>query len=85
MRTNSNRQARVKPVQQRYNRAVSAMRGLHVSLETKALQKEIEWIRHEIERYGFEFFPNHYIFDKVREFEEKVTELANHKSTKISK
>lgn len=83
--SNSARQPRVKPVQQRYNRTVATMRGLHVSLETKQLQKEIEWLRHEIEAYGFEFFPNHYIFDMVSEFETKVAELASHKSTKVNK
>lgn len=82
---NTRSNARVKPVQARYTRAVATMRGLHVSMETKALQKEIEWIRHEIESYGFEFFPNHYVFEKVREFEEKVSELVNHKSTKSNK
>ncbi|MBG24159.1 MAG: hypothetical protein CMF22_11990 [Idiomarinaceae bacterium] len=69
------------PIQKRYNRALSVMRGLRVSDATKDIQKDIEFTRHEIESYGFRFYANHYIFDKVVELESLVVQLQNHKTT----
>lgn len=76
---------RVKPVEQRFNRSEASLRSLHVSTDTKDLQKEIEWARREIQQYGFSFFPNLYVFDKVKEFERLVDELRNHPTTQIKK
>jgi len=69
-------QRRVKPVEARYNRALSKMRSLRVSHDTVDLQKDLMWKKKEIEYYGMVFFANHFIYDKVVEFERMVDELA---------
>ena len=77
------KQQKTKPVENRFNRAASILRHLHVdSAETKDLQKDIEWKRREIEQYGWNWFPNHYLCESVIEFETLVEELANHPTTK---
>lgn len=73
---------KTKPVENRFNRAAAILRSLRVDTETKELQKDIEWKRHEIEQYGFVFFPNMFVFDKAAEFESLVDELKNHPTTK---
>jgi hypothetical protein len=72
---------RVKPVENRFNRAARKLRNLHVSIDTREIQQDIEWQRRDIIAYGFEFFPNHYIYDRVKEFEFMVDSLSSHLST----
>lgn len=72
----------IKPVEARYNRALQLMRTLRVSSETKEIQEELSWLRKDIEDYNFTFFANHFVFDKVTEFERLVSKLQAHPSTK---
>ena len=72
---------KTKPVELRFTRAASILRSLKVSENTKELQKDLSWMKKDIEDYGLEFFPNHYVYDKVKEFEALVDALKNHPST----
>lgn len=80
-----NQKKRIKPVEARYLRALNQMRGLHVSQDTKEIQKRLMWIKKDIEDYQFVFFANFYIYPLVIEFEKGVQELADHPSTKQSR
>jgi hypothetical protein len=77
----SNGKRQMSPIQKRYLRALSTMRSLRVSDATKDIQKEIEFTRHDIESYGFRFYGNHYVFDKVVALEGLIETLRNHKTT----
>ena len=46
---NNNGRREMKPVELRFNRALSQMRSLHVSTETKDIQVELAWLKKEIE------------------------------------
>lgn len=76
---------RTKPVEIRYNRALSHMRSLRVGGETKDIQEDLMWTKRQIEDYGFTFFSNHFCYPLVMRFEKLVEELAQHPSTKVGK
>lgn len=80
-----NQKKRIKPVEARYLRALNQLRSLHVSQETKDMQKNLMWIKKEIEDYGMVFFANLFVYPLVIEFEKGVQEIANHPSTKHSR
>lgn len=79
-RRNSNAR-RMKGIEVRYNKTRGLLRSLRVKESTKDLQKEIAYSIDTIERHGFRFFPNHYIYDEVVRLSKMVEELADHPST----
>lgn len=85
-RTHQERKPRfVRNIERRYNKACAELRGMNLNADTKNLQMELEWTRRKIETYGFQFQPEHFIYDDVSYFEKIVAELNNHPSTKFYK
>lgn len=60
----------IKPVQAKYEIALKMISNMNNRPYSERpnnieLEKEIAYLINKIETYGFEFFPNHYIFDDV--------------------
>jgi hypothetical protein len=55
--------------ERRYRSAISKLRSVNRNSIPKELQIESAYTLNEVDRYGFSFFPNHYIFDKIIELE----------------
>jgi len=59
----------------RFNSTINELRNItrgNIKIDD---QKEIAHLINEIEQYGFDFFPNHYVYDKVVELEVFVRKL----------
>lgn len=72
---NHNGPQKMKPIQARYNRIMRDLHGLRPNPKTKEIEKDVAYLINKIQAYGFEYFPNHYIFDDVAELEQKVKQL----------
>lgn len=66
---------RVTGLEHRYRRAVAIARSCKTNRNTKSLECDIAHVIDTIDRYGFEFFPNHFIRDEVIKFEAMVNQL----------
>lgn len=82
--TNTNQEYR-----KRFNRAVSGLgnnfRYQNKTKRDKSLEMEIAWTIHEIEKYGFNFYPEHYIEDKMQELEKLSKTFKNRFQNKGNK
>lgn len=79
------RKQQMKGIEVRFRKAQELMRRLRVTSETKGLQKDIAFTMQEIEQYGFEWFPNHYVGDQIIQFEAMINQLKEHTSTNYRK
>lgn len=66
---------KVSGLEYRYRRAVALARSCKTTRETKALEIDIAHTINHIDKYGFEFFSNHYIRDEVLRFEAMISQL----------
>mgnify|MGYP001280135688 CR=1 FL=1 len=65
-----NKRERISGAEKRFNGLKKRLKGLNYndSLD-KDQQIEVAHKLHEIKSYGFHFFPNHYLFDKIDQIE----------------
>lgn len=63
------------PVEYKYHRALRMLSRHRPSPQNKRKEEEIAYLINKIETYGFDFYPNHYIFDDVVKLEKLVMEL----------
>lgn len=61
---------RLSGAEKRFNGLKKRLKGLGYSDSlSKNQQVEVAHILREIDSYGFQFFPNHYLFDKIDQIE----------------
>lgn len=62
--------------ERRFRAAVFKIRGVGRIGIDKLVQVDIAHLINKIESYGFNFFPNHYIFDDIVALEDIATRVA---------
>ncbi len=62
---NSNKKHFVSSAERRYRSAMFKIRGMGRGTVSKETQQDIAHLMNDIERFGFSFFPNHYVMDSV--------------------
>ena len=60
--------------EKRYNGIISRVRGLRNKL-TKQQETELAYMVNDIDSYGFNFFANHYTYEKVDNLEKYVNSI----------
>jgi hypothetical protein len=70
-------QNRSKPLEVRFNRVLSQLHACRTTYATRALEKDIAHTVNHIERYGFQWFPNVYVYDDVIQIEGMVRQLQH--------
>lgn len=57
------------------SKRVKGLRYLDKEVDRKT-QEEIAYAQHDIEMYGFEFFANHYLFEKIDRLEKLLNNIT---------
>lgn len=65
-------------VEKKFRKAVSNMRQLDRKLLTVEETKNLAYLINDVEKYGFNFFPNVYVWDNV----DRLTKYVRHLSAK---
>ena len=61
--------------ERKYKSALHNLKSVNRNIMTKQQQVDISYLINDIEKHGFDFFPNHYVFDKIEELEEIINNL----------
>lgn len=62
--------------ERRYRAAVSKLRSIPRNTIPKETQVELAHMINDIESYGFNFFPNHYIFESIIKLESLAAKIT---------
>lgn len=66
---------KVSRLEVQYRNAIATIRYCRTNMDTKMLEFDIAHTIREIEKYGFDFFANHYIRDYVLRLEAMARQL----------